>query len=161
MNVYDRTRAVAYANEWWDKFHPDFPMFRVNCTNFVSQCLFAGGAPMRGAPNREDGWWYNGENWSFSWSVAHSLYWYLKTSETGLRAREVTTAKELYPGDIICYDFQGDHRWDHTTIVVGFDQTGEPVVNAHTDHSYHRFWTYHDSSAWTDKITYSFFHIIV
>jgi len=157
--VYDRNLAVNYAETWWNSYHPDFPQFDVDCTNFISQCLLAGGAPMRGAPVRDQGWWYENNNWSFSWSVAHSMYWYLKTSTAGLQATEVGTAKELYPGDVICYDFQGDNRWNHTTIVVGYDYGGNPLVNAHTDNSRHRYWTYTDSAAWTPNIRYGFFHI--
>jgi|SRR5699024_9402362 len=157
--VYDRQRAINYAEKWWNSYNPDFPKFSVDCTNYVSQCLYAGGAPMRGYPNRSDGWWIRGDTWSFSWSVSHSLYWYLKTSTTGLQAAEVEDAKELYPGDVICYDFQGDGRWDHSTIVVGYDRNGEPLVNAHTDNSRHRFWTYTNSAAWTPQINYAFFKI--
>ena len=32
-------------------------IFTVDCTNFVSQALRAGGAPMSGYPNRNKGWW--------------------------------------------------------------------------------------------------------
>ena len=28
-----------------------------DCTNYVSQCLHQGEAPMRGYPNRVNGWW--------------------------------------------------------------------------------------------------------
>lgn len=157
---YNRMNAVLYAEAWWDSYNPAFPHFDVDCTNYVSQCLHAGGAPMRGEPNRVQGWWCRPHNWSYSWSVANALYWYLKTSTTGLRAIEVQRAEELYPGDVICYDFQGDNKWDHTTIVVAKDADGMPLVNAHTNNSWHRYWTYTDSAAWTPQIKYGFFHII-
>lgn len=159
--MYDRKKAVQYAEKWWDSYNPQFPQFTVDCTNYVSQCLLAGGAPMWGEPNRARGWWYNSENWSYSWSVAHSLYWYLKGSTRGLQALEVFDVKELYPGDVICYDFKGDNRWDHTTIITGKNAAGMPLVNAHTDNSRHRYWTYTDSAAWTTETAYTFFHIIV
>jgi len=157
---YNREAAVEYAETWWNSYNPAFPRFTVNCTNFVSQCLYAGGAPMREEPNREQGWWCTDRNWSFSWSVSHSFYWYLKGSTTGLRATEVPSAEDLYPGDVICYDFQGDNRWDHTTIVVTKDAAGIPLVNAQTDNSRHRYWQYTDSAAWTPQIKYAFFRII-
>lgn len=157
--VYNREKAVQYAETWWNDYNPAFPKFAVDCTNYISQCLLAGGAPMRGEPVRERGWWYRNNNWSFSWSVAHSLYWYLKSSTTGLQAIEVKNAQELYPGDVICYDFQGNNRWDHNTMVVTYDAYGNPLVNAHTDNSKHRFWTYTDSAAWTPNINYAFFRI--
>ena len=115
---------------------------------------------MTGYPNRATGWWYQGGNWSFSWSVAHSLRWHLSGSKDGLRGEERQSAKELEPGDVICYDFDGDGRWQHSTIVVAKDANGEPLVNAQSSNSRMRYWSYEDSTAWTPQITYKFFHII-
>jgi hypothetical protein len=156
---YDRLAAVKYAEHWWNSYNPTYKKFDVDCTNYISQCLRAGGAPMRGAPNRNKGWWYQGNNWSFSWAVAHSLRWYLSGSTEGLQGKEVESASDLYLGDVICYDFQGDGRWDHNTIVVAKDANDMPLVNAHTDNSRHRYWSYEDSTAWTPQIQYKFFQI--
>ncbi|MEM1506501.1 amidase domain-containing protein, partial [Domibacillus sp. 8LH] len=81
--TYDRLAAVQYAERWWNSYNPNFRKFEVDCTNYISQCLLAGGAPMRGAPVRERGWWYNQDSWSFSWAVAHSMRWYLSGSTDG------------------------------------------------------------------------------
>ncbi|MFD2042843.1 amidase domain-containing protein [Ornithinibacillus salinisoli] len=156
---YDRLAAVQYAERWWNSYNPAYRKFDVDCTNYVSQCLRAGGAPMRGAPNRNQGWWYQNNNWSYSWSVAHSLRWYLDGSTQGLKGIAVDSASDLSPGDIICYDFEGDGRWDHNTIVVSRDNNGMPLVNAHTDNSRHRYWSYEDSTAYTPNIKYKFFRI--
>lgn len=157
--TYDRLAAVKYAERWWNSYNPAYKTFDVDCTNYISQCLRAGGAPMRGMPNRSNGWWYQGNNWSFSWAVAHSMRWYLSGSTEGLQGKEVESASDLYPGDVICYDFQGDGRWDHNTIVVTKDANDMPLVNAHTDNSRHRYWSYEDSTAWTPNIQYKFFQI--
>ncbi|MFC2947897.1 amidase domain-containing protein [Virgibacillus sediminis] len=156
---YDRLAAVQYAERWWNSYNPAYRKFDVDCTNYVSQCMRAGGAPMHGQPVRDRGWWYSGDNWSYSWAVAHSLRWYLSGSTKGLQGREVENAEELIPGDVICYDFQGDGRWDHNTIVVAKDAYGMPLVNAHTDNSRNRYWSYEDSAAWTPEISYKFFRI--
>ncbi|RDW18140.1 hypothetical protein CWR48_11160 [Oceanobacillus arenosus] len=156
---YDRLAAVQYAERWWNGYNPEYHKFTVDCTNFISQCLRAGGAPMHGASVRERGWWYVGNNWSFSWAVAHSLRWYLSGSRQGLQAKEMMDAAKLIPGDVICYDFQGNGKWDHNTIVVAKDAYGMPLVNAHTDNSRHRYWSYEDSTAWTPNIQYKFFRI--
>lgn len=157
---YSRVEAVRYAERWWNDYNPDYKKFENNCTNFVSQCLRAGGAPMKGHPNRNKGWWYQNKNWSLSWAVAHSLRWYLSGSTTGLRAKEVSKPEDLTKGDVICYDFDGDGRWQHTTIVVAKDGSNMPLVNAQTTNSRMRYWEYEDSTAWTPKIKYKFFHII-
>lgn len=158
---YDRLKAVQYAEKWWNSYNPNYKKFDVDCTNYISQCLHAGGAPMTGFGDRSKGWWYSGDNWSYSWSVAHAFRWYLSGDHTsGLQAKEVLHATELEPGDVICYDFEGDGRWDHTTIVTAKDENNEPLVNAHTYNSRMRYWKYEDSTAYTPNIKYKFFHIL-
>lgn len=157
---YSRLEAVKYAERWWNDSNPQYKNFEDNCTNFISQCLRAGGAPMTGFPNRSKGWWYKDHNWSYSWTVAHSFRWYLSGATSGLRARSVSKPEELIKGDVICYDFNGDGRWQHTTIVVDKDANNMPLVNAQTTNSRMRYWAYEDSTAWTPNIKYMFFHII-
>ncbi|TSB44802.1 amidase domain-containing protein [Alkalicoccobacillus porphyridii] len=160
-NKYNRREAVRYAERWWNDTNKSYHSFTDNCTNFISQCLHAGGAPMRRTGQKGKGWWYNGAEWSYSWTVAHSFRWYLSGATTGLRGEEKATAQELKLGDIICYDFTGDGRWQHTTIVVAKDENNEPLVNAQTVNSRMRFWTYEDSTAWTPEIKYKFFRVVV
>ena len=135
--LYDRLAAVRYADKWWNSYNPAYPKFDVDCTNYVSQCLRAGGAPMWGYPNREKGWWIGGGTWSLSWSTPHSLRWYLAGSKRGMTATQVGSAEELELGDIIVYDFQNDGRYDHSTIVTAKNGS-EPLVNAHTYNVKHR-----------------------
>lgn len=158
---YDRLAAVKYAEHWWNSYNPAYRKFDVDCTNYISQCLHAGDAPMRGMPVRDQGWWYGASSWSFSWAVAHSLRWYLSGSTAGLKGEEMESATDLFPGDVICYDFEGDGRWNHNTFVVAKDANGEPLVNAHTSNSRNRDWSYEDSTAWTPNIAYKFFRISV
>lgn len=158
--IYDRMKAIQYAERWWDSRNPRYQSFKDNCTNYISQCLRAGGAPMWGSPTRGKGFWNSGSTWSYSWAVANSLKLYLSNSKTGLRARKVSSVTQLELGDIICYDFEGDGRYNHNTIITGRDEYGMPLVNANTYDSRMRYWAYEDSSAYTPNIKYSFFHII-
>ncbi|MBL0386182.1 amidase domain-containing protein [Tumebacillus sp. ITR2] len=156
---YDRVRAYRYAELWWNRFNPVFKQMKdSDCTNFVSQVLYAGGVPLVRGSSRSNGWWYDigSHNWSYSWAVANSL----KLALTRLlHAQEVGDPRQLKIGDVICYDWDGDGRWQHNTVVVGFDGAGQPLVDAHTVASHMRFWTYRDSYAWTAKTKYAFFHI--
>ncbi|GAE91906.1 hypothetical protein JCM21714_875 [Gracilibacillus boraciitolerans JCM 21714] len=159
---YDRRAAVQYAQTWWNDANPAYQYFEDNdCTNYISQCLRAGGAPMHGAPNRSKGWWYNASSWSYSWSVANAFRWYLSGATSGLKGgEELSEPTQLLLGDIICYDFEGgDNKWNHTTIVVAKDDANMPLVNAHTNNSRNRYWTYEDSAAWTPNCKYLFFRI--
>ena len=115
---------------------------------------------MRGYPNRGTGWWLQHNNWSYSWTVAHSLRLYLANSKSGLRAKEVSSPDQLLLGDVICYDFEGDGRYNHNTMVTAKDAYGMPLVNANTYNSRMRYWAYEDSSAYTPNIKYKFFTIV-
>lgn len=157
---YNRLAAVQYAERWWNSFNPKFKKFENDCTNYISQCLHAGGAPMTGYPNKTKGWWMANNNWSYSWTTANALRWHLSGSKSGLRAKEVSGPDQLMLGDVICYDFQGDGRFDHNTIVVAKDAKNMPLVNAHTYNSRMRYWAYEDSTAYTPNIQYKFFHIL-
>lgn len=157
---YNRMKAVQYAERWWNSHNPAYKKFDVDCTSFISQCLHEGGAPMSGFPNRQKGWWLRQQNYSYSWAVANSLRLYLGNAQSGLQAKEVFDPMELLLGDVICYDFQGDGRFDHNTIVTGKDANGMPLVNAHTYNSRMRYWAYEDSSAYTPNIRYKFFSIL-
>ena len=70
--IYNRAKAVQYAETWWQTPNPKYEEFEVDCTNYVSQCLFAGGAPMENNGKRDSGCCYAGKKgqqkqWSFSW----------------------------------------------------------------------------------------------
>ncbi|MFJ8531324.1 amidase domain-containing protein [Bacillus sp. NPDC094106] len=157
---YNRLEAVKYAERWWDDRNPAYRNFPDNCTNFISQCLHAGETPMTGYPNIRKGWWQRENQWSWSWAVAHSFYWYLSGATAGLQAKAVEKPEELILGDVIAYDFEDDGRWNHTTIVVAKDADGMPLVNAHSANSRRRYWNYEDSSKYTPQMKYKFFHII-
>ena len=155
---YDALEAVKYAERYWNDHHFAYPVFANDCTNFISQCLYAGGAKMHGE-SRTSGWWIRNGSWSYSWTTAHALYLYLKHAKSGLRGVFVSDPRELLLGDIICYDFEGDGRFNHTTIVVNKNAEGEPFVNAHTTNSRQRFWSYTDSTAYTPNIQYAWIQI--
>lgn len=163
---YRREAAVAYAERWWNEPNPGYENFEVNCTNYVSQCVFAGQAPMNYTGRRDSGWWYRGrengrEMWSYSWAVADSLQRYLPYPRaSGLRAEAVDSPERLQLGDVICYDWEGNGRFGHNTIVTAFAPDGMPLVNANTVSSRHRYWDYRDSYAWTGRTRYRFFHIV-
>jgi hypothetical protein len=157
---YNRLKAVQYAERWWNSYNPAYMKFENDCTNFISQCLHQGGAPMRGYPTRGQGWWMKGKSYSYSWATANALKVYFDLSKLGLRAERVSSPEQLSLGDVICYDFEGDGRFNHNTIVTGKDAFGMPLVNAHTYNSRQRYWAYEDSSAYTPNIKYRFYTIV-
>ena len=60
--MFDRLKSVEYAKKWAFDFNPNYYNFSLiggDCTNFVSQCLYAGGIPMR---YYKYGWYYSSLN---------------------------------------------------------------------------------------------------
>ncbi|TDY44550.1 putative amidase-like protein [Alicyclobacillus sacchari] len=161
QDVYDRVRATRYADVWWDSTNPRYPRLEDDCTNFISQCLHAGGIPMWGQPDVSGGWWIDTNDpqtgrWSYSWTTSNALF---RIVTSALGGQIVATASDLKMGDLIFYDWTGSGAYHHTTIVTEFDAAGEPLVNAHTDDSFHRPYLYYDSRAYTPNTRYAFVHL--
>lgn len=165
-SAYDREKVRQYAEQYWNSYNPAYLQFEVDCSNYVSQCLLAGGQYMNYTGRREAGWWYRGKSgsqelWSYSWAVANALQVYLGGNRaSGLRAELASSPTELMIGDVISYCWDGDGRYGHSTVVTGIDDRGMPLVNAHTVNSRNRYWDYSDSYAWTERTQYRFFHIL-
>lgn len=146
QNKYLRFEAVAYAINYALNPNPKYRYFELiddnggDCTNFVSQCLFAGGAKMNHGNNWS--WWYINNNtsnvmdatWSVSWAVAHSLYYYLKNNEETnspyVKGLEVANVSELELGDLIFYE-NYNKKIFHSTIITSVSN-GIPLVSQHT-----------------------------
>ena len=43
VKAYDGKKAAAYAKKYWKKSNTNYHTYKNDCTNFVSQCLVAGG----------------------------------------------------------------------------------------------------------------------
>ena len=116
---YDRDAAVAYARQWALSRNPryyDYDKLGGDCTNFVSQCILAGGGEMNYKPTF--GWYYNSaNNHSPSWTGVVYLYNFLtRKTGGGPVGREVDMA-HVQPGDIS--QFAGNSsRYSHTQIIT-------------------------------------------
>jgi cell wall-associated NlpC family hydrolase len=150
QNAYNRESAVNYAVKYAltpNSEYRYFPLIKDNsgdCANFVSQCLKAGGATMSHNPGSM--WWYDNhgtlnkkdDTWSVSWTVAHSLYWYLKTNKSiysgGLKGFEVNDLNRLQLGDVVFYEDYKSIIF-HSAIITSFinvNETREPLISQHS-----------------------------
>lgn len=135
---YDRNAAVAYARKWAFGRNPryyNFDRLGGDCTNFASQCLYAGAGVMNYSP--VFGWFYISANdRTASWTGVEYFYRFLTSNEgVGPFAEEVSREK-LEIGDFIQFGREtGDFY--HTPIVVGFYR-GEPLLAAHSYDAYGR-----------------------
>jgi hypothetical protein len=129
--------AVAYAHRWaYHVRNPAFADFRGlggDCTNFVSQVILAGGAPMERTGNWI--WFYDamnpapgypGARRSASWSGVNELYSFLTTNPPILGpVGRPTSLYSLLPGDVVQLQNDPGNRWGHSAVVVS--ATWKPV----------------------------------
>ncbi|MDF2698776.1 MAG: hypothetical protein K0Q49_332 [Haloplasmataceae bacterium] len=137
---YSFEKAVNYAFKYYENPNPDYRYFKVyeydggDCTNFVSQCLLAGGIEM--VKDDIAPWWYNTENHTYSpsWVLSNSLYNTIKSrsqkSDVGPRAIEVDNLNQLNYGDLIFYRNK-KNVINHVAIVTAFFN-GSPLITQHS-----------------------------
>ena len=137
---YDREKAVAYARRWAFARNPayyDFSRVGGDCTNFASQCLYAGAPVMNYTP--DIGWYYRSINdRAAAWTGVEYFYRFLTENATlgGINGGDGPFAKESPLADLRVGDFVqfGNVAGDfyHTPIVVGFSEN-TPLLAAHSN----------------------------
>lgn len=137
---YNRARAVEYARKWALSRNPLFTNFAGrggDCTNFVSQCIYAGSCQMNFTPSF--GWYYIDQNdRAPAWSSVEYFYDFI-TGATDFASQNgnigpfgiLTDAMGVFEGDVVqLADESGDFY--HTLIITGFSG-GQTLVSAHTN----------------------------
>ncbi len=134
---YDREKAIAYAHKWALGRNPayfNFDGMGGDCTNFISQCLHAGGAVMNYA--RDVGWYYTSpDNRAAAWSGVEYLCRFLTESEGIGPYASFQPLREAHVGDVIQLSFDGN-TYSHSLLVVSTQP--EILIATHTDDSDHR-----------------------
>lgn len=138
--TYNPAAAIAYADRWAMSANTGSYVFHngVDCANFVSQCLFAGGLPQSSTWKPESVAWVNCQAQQ---SYFGSLY----------SAPVTASASTVKIGNPVYYDWTGDGHYDHTAICVGTDAAGNPIVDAHTNARYHVSWDMKASARTTSE----------
>lgn len=128
---YNRIAAVEYAKRWALKRNPnyyDFENIGGDCTNFVSQCIFAGCKIMN--YTKDTGWYYNSpSSRAAAWTSVDYLYQFLVSNKGAGPMGEVSDLRYSQPGDIIQLSM-GEY-YHHSCIITGY-KGNEPYVCAHT-----------------------------
>ena len=126
---YNRQAAVEYAHRWAFGRNPAYYNFDAlggDCTNFASQCLYAGTGVMNYTP--EYGWYYlNVNDRAPAWTGV-PYFWTFMTRSTvsdGPFGVPVSPAY-LHPGDFVQIRFVSSGEiFAHTPVVVS---VGYPVT---------------------------------
>ncbi len=154
VSGYSPDKAAAYADKWVakdgngkvtaGKYNPAYMNMNSiggDCTNYVSQCIYAGGMAMNNT------WFYKSpSNFSGEWSTSRRHYPYMSSRGKGIKNPK---AADIWKGCPVYYQSEGNANISHTTICVGNDASGVPVINSHNNDYYHVRWNY-----WKSGTTY-------
>ena len=143
FELYNQLKAVEYAHLWAYSHNPAFYNYEFlggDCTNFISQCLYAGCGVMNYMPTF--GWYYIDANRkSPSWTGVKFLQQFLLRPEHSIGPVGIEVSKkDLEIGDVIQLSFDGIH-FSHSLIVVSIFNSyfgKEYFVAAHSDAADHR-----------------------
>lgn len=157
---YNHQAAINYAITWYAAANvgantPYVYYVNGDCTNFVSQCLAAGGKSFTNY------WWCYGKyNHSNAWVNANQFVNIFDTYDSlyegnGRRTgNHFVFTQSISAGDVIALDFGGDWVWDHVGIVtdwnnyIGSYGYYDYKVAQHTSNYW--AWTSSSTNGWED-----------
>ena len=129
---YDRAAVVLYAHQWAYGRNPafyDYEQLGGDCTNFASQCIYAGAAVMNFTPTF--GWYYiDINNRAPAWTGVEYLYNFLTNNEGEGPFAEEAKLNKLEAGDIVQLGTAAGDFY-HSPVVVAV-RHGRIFIAAHS-----------------------------
>lgn len=139
--TYNRISACEYAKKWALKRNPQYYNYNSlggDCTNFISQCIFAGSKVMN--YSKQNGWYYiDGNRKSPSWTGVEFLYNFLITNKSVGPFGKISNINEIQNGDIAQLSFDGN-TYSHSLIILDINQRNlnQIYIASHTYDSYYK-----------------------
>jgi len=135
IEKYNRFSAKEYAKRWAFSRNPEYYAFDKvggDCTNFISQCIYAGSKIMNYTP--VTGWYYiNSVQRTSSWTGVEFLYDFLINNEgNGPFAKEVSY-NDVEIGDVV--QLGNKSKFYHSLLIVDKINTNISVA-AHDFNAY-------------------------
>ncbi len=125
---YNRDAAVNYATYWAYRRNPRYYQFDDiggDCTNFVSQSIYAGSGVMNFTPTF--GWYYIDLNdRAPSWTGVVYLYRFLTENLGAGPYGAEAPLSALKKGDVIQLRLKNRSEYNHTVLVTHPDPSGDP-----------------------------------
>ncbi len=134
---YNRGAVLDYAKKWAFGRNPayyDFEEIGGDCTNFASQCIYAGAGIMNYTP--VFGWYYRStSDRTASWTGVEFLYDFLTTNKSVGPYGSLVSPLDILPGDVVQLGRE-DGDFYHTPVVTAIRPT--ILVAAHSYDAYDR-----------------------
>ncbi len=133
---YNRENVVKYAEKWALRRNPgyyDFSNLGGDCTNFCSQCLYAGSGIMN--YTSVHGWFYSSaEKRTPLWTGVNFLYNFLTTNKKRGPFAVQTDIEKIEVGDIIQLgnSKKGFYHSLVVTLINGVPSEGTIYISTHT-----------------------------
>ncbi|MGW7365591.1 amidase domain-containing protein [Streptomyces sp. NPDC054841] len=140
---YNYSAMVRYADKHWKTPSDDWRTYGNDCTNFISQVMWAGGwrATSGSVMSRKDNrkWFYGSHTWntSYTWAGAENWYWFaLKHSK---RTKFLDNVWKLALADVLQANWKprSDNVIDHTMVVTKLYR-GTPYLTYHTGNTHNK-----------------------
>ena len=138
LRPYDRAAAVSYAHRWAYGRNPAYYNFDAlggDCTNFASQCLYAGSGVMNYTPDL--GWYYRTlRSRAPAWTGVVYLWNFLtRKGHTPGPFAAPAALEALEPGDLVQLRFSPGAPFSHTPVVAAAEGPGPEgiLVAAHSE----------------------------
>lgn len=131
---YNRASPYKIANR--NPNYANFDGWGGDCTNYASQIIYAGGAPMDNTGNYQ--WYYFSSSDRCSWTGVEALYSYLIHNDyIGPQGTDVTSwyTTAVKKGDLVQLRFHvDDQQYDHTLWIISHQTgtTGYTRIACHT-----------------------------
>lgn len=136
---YIRNRATAYAAKWAFDRNPLFVAYDGiggDCTNFISQCVYAGSCVMNFKP--VFGWYYvNDTARTASWTGVEYFYNFIVGNRSVGPFGKTVAQSDLLPGDVVQLG-RNKEGYYHTMLFLRYSDDGDIMVSSHSDDSFDR-----------------------
>lgn len=175
LTIWNADASASYAERYaFTRNTGNYPSWTENnCTNFVSQCLRAGGATMSDTWKcRKTALTIGNFNWDIttSWSRAQNLQDRLIKSgfaKSGGSWKGITGTNTRYKtgmtkADVITYDWKSDGTKDHSSIISKVDTVSSPtaLVCANTNNQKNVIWTLNLTPLEAQNVTFQFLDLV-
>ncbi|MFE7166029.1 amidase domain-containing protein [Streptomyces sp. NPDC057616] len=136
---YPYAAMAAYAEKYWQNYNSAYRHYNGDggdCTNFLSQSLYAGGWKQITNSTTDYGTWYSKKSAdSDTWVGVNEWSWFTQTTK---RTTALAYAYQMDVGDVLQIDFDKDGSKDHSMMTTYRSVSGMPYMTYHSNDTYRR-----------------------